>query len=99
MPSKRRREQLKNAQLVTAKQAKKRKVEVDTALQPGINDQLCNVDISNTSDTDDSEQANGFGILAPTNSALTRRKSHTPAPARCLAAQRRIALNVVFFKH
>lgn len=60
MPSKRRLEQLKNARLVAAEQAKKRKIEVDTALQPGINDQLCKVDTSNTSDTDDSEEANGI---------------------------------------
>lgn len=59
MPSKRRLEQLKNARLVAAEQAKKRKIEVDTTLQPGINDQLCNVHTSDTSDTDDSEEANG----------------------------------------
>lgn len=61
MPSKRRLEQLKNARLVAAEQAKKRKNEVDTTLQPGINDQLCNVDTSNTSDTDDSEEATDNG--------------------------------------
>ena len=59
MPSKRRLEQLKNARLVAAEQAKKRKIEVDTTLQPGINDQLCNVDTGDTSNADDSEEANG----------------------------------------
>lgn len=44
---------------MAAEQAKKRKFEVDTTLQPGINDQLCNVNTSDTSDTDDSEKANG----------------------------------------
>lgn len=58
MPSKRRLKQLKNAPLVAAEQAKKRKIEVNTTLQPGINDQLCNVDTS-TSDKDDLEEANG----------------------------------------
>ena len=59
MPSKRRLKQLKNAPLVAAEQAKKRKIEVNTTLEPGINDQLCNVDTSNTSDKDDLEEANG----------------------------------------
>lgn len=57
MPSKRRLEQLKNARLVAAERAKKRKIEVDTILRSDINDQLCNVDISDTDDTDDLEEA------------------------------------------
>lgn len=58
MPSERRLEQLKTARLVAAEQAKKREIEVDSTLQPGINDQLCNVDTSDISETDNSEKAN-----------------------------------------
>lgn len=58
MPSKRQLKQLKNAWFITAKQAKTQKIEVNTALQSDINNQLYNIDTSNISNMNNLKKAN-----------------------------------------